>query len=73
MNAVDIEQVTKSFGEHTAVDRLTLQVPTGSIYGFIGPNGSGKTTMLQATTGLLPVSAGEILVLILVPLSGGLG
>lgn len=63
MNAVDIEQVTKSFGNHTAVDRLTLQVPAGSIYGFIGPNGSGKTTTLRMIMRILHADAGHIRVL----------
>ena len=47
MNAVEIEDVTKTFGPQTAVDSLTLRVPVNSIYGFIGPNGSGKTTTLR--------------------------
>ncbi|MGB2984670.1 MAG: ATP-binding cassette domain-containing protein [Phycisphaerae bacterium] len=47
MNVVEIENVTKTFGQHTAVDSLSLSVPQGSIYGFIGPNGSGKTTTLR--------------------------
>ncbi len=47
MNVVEIESVTKTFGQHVAVDDLSLSVPTGSIYGFIGPNGSGKTTTLR--------------------------
>ena len=47
MNAVEIEGVTKTFGKTTAVDELSLVVPTGSVYGFIGPNGSGKTTTLR--------------------------
>lgn len=46
-NAVEINRVTKTFGQHVAVDDLTLTVPTGSIYGFIGPNGSGKTTTIR--------------------------
>jgi len=46
-NVVEIQSVTKTFGQHTAVDDLSLSVPTGSIYGFIGPNGSGKTTTLR--------------------------
>ncbi len=45
--AVEIGHVTKSFGAFTAVDDLSLQIPTNSIYGFIGPNGSGKTTTLR--------------------------
>jgi len=44
---IEIDNVTKTFGTHTAVDDLTLRVPRGSIYGFIGPNGSGKTTTLR--------------------------
>lgn len=47
MNIVEILGVTKTFGNHVAVNELTLAVPQGSIYGFIGPNGSGKTTTLR--------------------------
>ncbi len=47
MNAVELENVTKTFGSHTAVDELSLAVPSGKVYGFIGPNGSGKTTTLR--------------------------
>ena len=47
MNIIEIEDVTKTFGQHVAVNRLSLAVPRGSIYGFIGPNGSGKTTTLR--------------------------
>jgi ABC-2 type transport system ATP-binding protein len=47
MNIIEIENVSKTFGEHPAVKDLTLSVPPGSIYGFIGPNGSGKTTTLR--------------------------
>ena len=46
-NAVELSQVTKSFGSHIAVNELSLNVPAGSVYGFIGPNGSGKTTTLR--------------------------
>ena len=47
MNVVEIENVTKTFGRFVAVNALSLAVPRGSIYGFIGPNGSGKTTTLR--------------------------
>jgi ABC-2 type transport system ATP-binding protein len=47
INIVEIESVSKTFGRQVAVDDLSLSVPEGSIYGFIGPNGSGKTTTLR--------------------------
>jgi len=63
MNAVEIEHVTKTFGTHTAVDDLNLQVPANSIYGFIGPNGSGKTTTLRMIMRILLPDSGHIRVL----------
>jgi ABC-2 type transport system ATP-binding protein len=47
MNVIEMENVSKTFGRFTAVNALSLAVPQGSIYGFIGPNGSGKTTTLR--------------------------
>ena len=47
MNIIELSGVTKTFGSVVAVDDLTLEVPKGSIYGFIGPNGSGKTTTIR--------------------------
>ena len=63
MNAVAIEKVTKTFGHFTAVDDLSLVVPAGTIYGFIGPNGSGKTTTLRMIMRILLPDAGHIRVL----------
>ena len=63
MTAVQIHQVTKTFGNHMAVDDLSLQVPTGSVYGFIGPNGSGKTTTLRMIMRILHPDRGDIRVL----------
>ncbi len=60
MNAVEIEQVTKRFGDHRAVDELSLVVPKGSIYGFIGPNGSGKTTTLRMIMNIFQPDTGAI-------------
>ena len=60
MNTVEIEDVTKTFGEHTAVDSLSLSVPEGSVYGFIGPNGSGKTTTLRMIMGIFYPDMGAI-------------
>ncbi len=63
MYAVDIDQVTKTFGSFTAVNNLSLRVPEGSIYGFIGPNGSGKTTTLRMIMRILHPDYGVIRVL----------
>lgn len=52
--------LTKSFGSHNAVDSIDLQVPRGSIFGFLGPNGSGKTTTIRALLGLINISAGDV-------------
>ena len=62
-NAIRLTDVTKRFGGVAAVDGLTLAVPDGSIYGFIGPNGSGKTTTLRMIMHLLLPDQGQIEVL----------
>jgi ABC-2 type transport system ATP-binding protein len=63
MSAVTLENVTKTFGTHTAVSDLSLEVPAGSIYGFIGPNGSGKTTTLRMIMRILLPDRGALRVL----------
>jgi ABC-2 type transport system ATP-binding protein len=63
MSAVQLEYVTKTFGQHTAVSDLSLTVPEGTIYGFIGPNGSGKTTTLRMIMRILHPDSGTITVL----------
>jgi ABC-2 type transport system ATP-binding protein len=60
MNVVEIENVTKTFGAVTAVDDLSLNVPKGCIYGFIGPNGSGKTTTLRMIMNIFYPDSGTI-------------
>ncbi len=60
MNAVEIRDVTKTFGQTVAVDDLSLAVPAGSVYGFIGPNGSGKTTTLRMIMRILHPDRGAI-------------
>jgi ABC-2 type transport system ATP-binding protein len=52
--------LTKSFGSHNAVDAIDLQVPKGSIFGFLGPNGSGKTTTIRMLMGLANISSGDV-------------
>ncbi len=61
--AVRLTNVTKTFGSHTAVDSLSLEVPAGSVYGFIGPNGSGKTTTIRMILHIFHPDGGEIEVL----------
>ena len=60
MNAIEISGVTKTFGNVVAVDNLSLTVPRGSIYGFIGPNGSGKTTTMRMVVGIFHPDQGSI-------------
>jgi ABC-2 type transport system ATP-binding protein len=63
MNAIELRDITKSFSGYLAVDNLSLTVPQGSIYGFLGPNGSGKTTTIRMIMNILLPDKGEITVL----------
>ena len=56
---IDVHGLTKSFGERVVVDHFDIRVPKGAIYGFLGPNGSGKTTTIRMLCGLLTPDAGE--------------
>ena len=57
--AIDVRGVTKRFGARTVVNDIAMQVRPGEIYGFLGPNGSGKTTFLRMLCGLLTPDGGE--------------
>lgn len=59
-NLIELKEVSKSFGSVKAVDKLSLVVPKGSIYGFIGPNGSGKTTSIRMIMKIMYPESGEI-------------
>ncbi|MFN9718818.1 MAG: ABC transporter ATP-binding protein [Planctomycetota bacterium] len=61
--AVELECVTKIFGIQRAVSELNLQIPAGSIYGFIGPNGSGKTTTIRMILRIFDPDSGRVMVL----------
>lgn len=63
MNAVRLSGITKTYGSHTAVDALDLEIPMGSVYGFIGPNGSGKTTTIRMILHIIHPDSGDIEVL----------
>src|SRR5579863_5582398 len=57
--AIEVEGLTKSFGGRTVVHNLTMQVRRGMIYGFLGPNGSGKTTTIRMLCGLMTPDSGR--------------
>lgn len=60
---IETRDLTRRFGDFTAVDRLCLSVPRGAIYGFIGSNGSGKSTAIRMICGLLAPTSGQAVVL----------
>jgi len=57
--AIDVKGLTKRFGQKTAVDHIDIAVPEGQVWGFLGPNGSGKTTTIRMLCGLLRADDGE--------------
>jgi ABC-type multidrug transport system ATPase subunit len=61
--AIETRALTKRFGRQTAVDAIDLAVPMGSVFGFLGPNGSGKTTSIRVMLGLAAATSGEVSVL----------
>jgi len=62
-NVIEIEDLSKKFGELTAVDHLNLTVKKGSVFGFLGPNGAGKTTTLRVLMGLAKPTSGSARIL----------
>ncbi|MBQ7780734.1 MAG: ATP-binding cassette domain-containing protein [Lachnospiraceae bacterium] len=57
---VKLEQVTKKYGKKAALDNCSLELKKGKIYGLVGRNGAGKTTMMRIIGGLLPVTSGQV-------------
>jgi ABC-2 type transport system ATP-binding protein len=62
-DAIVVDELTKSFGDFVAVDRVSFRVRTGEIFGFLGPNGAGKTTTIRILLGLLTPTSGKASVL----------
>ncbi|MFM8222153.1 MAG: ATP-binding cassette domain-containing protein, partial [Planctomycetaceae bacterium] len=58
--AIEIDQVSFRYGAKLALDQLSLAVPQGSLFGLLGPNGGGKTTLFRLLTTLAPVQSGRI-------------
>ena len=61
--AVDVDDVVKRFGRQTALDRVTLRIRRGEVYGLLGPNGAGKTTLIRSLVGLVAPENGTVTVL----------
>ncbi len=60
MNMIEVEGLTKRFGQFTAVDAINFQVDKGEIFGLLGPNGAGKTTTIRCLLTLIPVTDGKV-------------
>src|SRR5438034_9268239 len=58
MNAIDVRDIVKKFGQFTAVNGITFSVEAGEIFGLLGPNGAGKSTLIRMLTTLLPPTSG---------------
>ena len=59
---IEAVNVTKKFGDFTAIESLSLTVPKGSIYGLVGYNGAGKTTLLKTIAGVYRPEGGKVLI-----------
>ena len=60
MNIIETQDLTKTYGDFTAVSHLNLHIRKGSVYGFLGPNGAGKTTVMKMLINLCKTKTGEI-------------
>jgi ABC-2 type transport system ATP-binding protein len=58
--ALELNNISKKYGNYQALDNISFSVPKGSIFGILGPNGAGKTTMLRIITGIFFQDSGEI-------------
>ena len=55
-----VEQVTKRYAAHTALDGVSLEVPRGAVYGLLGPNGAGKTTLIRIINRITAPDSGRV-------------
>ncbi|MFP5287920.1 MAG: ABC transporter ATP-binding protein, partial [Thermoanaerobaculia bacterium] len=59
MNAVEVTELTRKYGDFVAVDQVSFTVGQKEVFGFLGPNGAGKTTTIKMLTGLVPPTSGK--------------
>ena len=57
---IQLKDLTKQYGNLTAVDQLNLDIPKGEVFGFLGPNGAGKTTTIKMMGGILKPTSGSV-------------
>src|SRR4249920_183285 len=62
MDAIDVREIKKQFGDFVAVNGISFTVPDGEIFGLLGPNGAGKSTLIRMLTTLMPPTAGTAIV-----------
>jgi ABC-2 type transport system ATP-binding protein len=62
VDALVVQEVTKRYTQHTALDQVSLRIPEQTIYGLLGPNGAGKTTLIRIINQIINADAGEILI-----------
>ena len=60
MAILRVENVTKRFANHTALDDVSLEIPRGSVYGLLGPNGAGKTTLIRIINRITAPDSGKV-------------
>ena len=58
---LEIKNVSKSYGRHTALSNLNLNIPDGALFGLVGPNGAGKTTAMKIISGIIFPDNGDII------------
>ena len=59
---IEVKDLTKKYGDHTAVDHLSFHIDKGRIYGFLGPNGAGKSTTMNMMTGYIAATEGTVMI-----------
>ena len=61
MNIIEVQEVSKQYSSHKALDNVSLEIPAGSVYGLLGPNGAGKTTLIRIINHITAPDSGQVL------------